>query len=246
MKIYQKILNIKRFRMSVEVEKLAENLEKLTFDNFLKKRYMEEMKKNDDIVKVAVDKKYKELIKKIDNHINEKLLEDERDIVDREKVLEMIKENPLIRSFFRKDPIKQNFHENHQIEWIKLHKHEEVVCLPKTTSNGFYLSKKKLNTGRKALPAETKTFDFLVESKKIYGVLKYTSDAGGSQDNQFNDVKKFIEKIIEYYETNPEAEEKFEIYLDGTYYTLKKLKELKDMIPEEYKEKILVGSVADF
>lgn len=232
--------------MSEDISTITEKLEKITFDAFIKKSYMEEMKKNDEMIKVAIDRKYKELLSKIDNHLNEKLLEEERVDLDKEKVLVMIKENTLLRSFFRKDPIKQNFHENRQIDWIKLHKHNDVICLPKTTSNGYYFSKKKLNTGRKALPAETKTFDFEVKSKKIYGVLKYTSDKGGSQDNQFNDVKKFIEKILEYYENNLETENKFEIYLDGTYYTSKKFKELNDMVSAEYKDKIFIGSVADF
>ncbi len=237
--------------MTDPVDKLVDNIknidlnEKIAFGEFIKQRYTEEMKKNDEIVKVAIDKKYKDLLKKITNHMEEKMLEDERTQFDIEQVLTLMKENALVRSFFRKDPIKQNFHEDQQIEWLRRHKYNSIVCLPKTTTNGYYLSKKKIQTGRKALPAETKTFDFVIEDKKIYGVLKYTTDKGGAQDNQYNDVKKFIEKMIEFYDSNEGCEEKFEIYLDGTYYTENKFKELKDMIPEKYQEKILVNKVAN-
>ena len=91
----------------------------------------------------------------------------------------------------------------------------------------------------------TKTFDVSIPSQKIYGVLKYTSEPGGAQDNQYADVKHFIVQIVGYLTKHVDAPEVFVFYLDGKYYTPKKKDELVKMIPDQMSSRIIITNCAE-
>lgn len=125
---------------------------------------------------------------------------------------------------FVKDPGRQNFHENIAAYTLKsladIHNFE---TLPKggknakVINNGMLVS---LEQSRKSI-SNPKTIDFKWEIKTksgktitCYASHKYTKDRGGSQDNQFNDLKSFMEHAYK----NNEKDILFFAICDGNYY----------------------------
>jgi hypothetical protein len=222
------------------------DMENTTFRAFLEKKFQESIKINDKEVLVAAEHRDKDLMIRIENFRNEKMTEDERLVNTADSILQSIKTNPIIRAFFRKDTTRQTLHEKAQIEWIQKNQYSDAVKMSAGT-NGTCLAKNKFHVISKTNPRPsdaTKTFDMHVPSKKIFAVLKHTSCPGGAQDNQYADVKHFISQAVGYLSDNSEAEEIFAAYLDGAYYTPKKVKELEDMIPAAHKGKILITNCA--
>jgi hypothetical protein len=74
-------------------------------------------------------------------------------------------------------------------------------------------------------------------------VLKYTTNIGGAQDNQFNDVKFFMWQIVGFMNDVTYAGERFIFFLDGLYYSDEKIVSLKEMIPKKSRSKIAVMRV---
>lgn len=218
-----------------------------SFDLFLKEQINKQIKINDLEILKDVETKNSNLIKKITNFLSYKITENEKNNISIEDILNMIKTNLIIRAMFRKDAIKQSIHENSQIEWIKKNQYNDVVKM-NSSINGTCIQNNKLhiikNNSRRSSKA-TKTFDIFIPSINTYGVLKYTSTSGGSQDNQFNDVKHFILNEISYLENNNEATEKFITYIDGDFYSNKKFKELEDLIPDKFKNQITITKCAN-
>ena len=212
------------------------------FTIFLERKIQESIKENDKEVLLSAERMDKDLMIRIENFRREKMTEDERASNSAESILESIKTDTMIRATFRKDATRQTIHEKAQIEWILQHQHIDVVKMS-SGINGTCLSKNKFHVITKTTPRPsdaTKTFDVYVPSKKMFGILKYTSCPGGAQDNQFNDVKHFISQAVGYLIDNAAAEEIFSAYLDGPYYISKKIKELEEMIPYSLKQKILI------
>jgi hypothetical protein len=217
------------------------------FSDFLKEKYVEAIKKNDEEIVICAKAKDKNLLKKIENYIDTKLTEEEIKIYNIENVLEKIINDSLIRSFFRKDPSKQTIHENNQIFWLKQTKYPDAVKLP-AGKGGYYFCDFKLQNIHPRPATATKTIDLHSEKSKIYGILKYTTCDGGAQDNQYKDVKHFIEQINGYCEANLECEYKFYFFLDGEYYeqnSKKRINELNSMIKEDYKSRIIITKCQD-
>lgn len=206
-----------------------------TFQQILCKRVKEQIKLNDINIFSGSD-----LITRITNFRQDKLTDDEKESKEfqLDVILERVKKDPLLRALFRKDPTRQTIHEKTQIDYIK-QKYPDAY-----KPNNICFSNKKIHTilKNKRPPNSTKTFDLYIPTEKIYGILKYTKIPGGSQDNQYADVKNFIKHAIGYLSENKEAPEKFYFFLDGAYYSEKKRKELKDMICDDYFSKIVIIS----
>ena len=200
------------------------------------------LKNNDFEILKSVERRDPDLLKRIENFKHEKLLEYENLEMSTDDILEQIKMNPLVRSHFRKDPTRQSIHENVQLDLIK-QIYPDSYKLP-AAKKGTYFSNFKMMSEHPRPEDSTKTLDLFVPSKNMYGVLKYSTTEGGAQDNQYNDVKKFIKEMIGYFTQNKEAPEKFVFYLDGPYYSEKRLKGLVDMIPSHLTEssRITIGS----
>ena len=205
-------------------------------------RIQQSLKANDLEILKSVERKDPDLLKRIENFRREKLLEYESLEMSTDDILYQIKMNPLVRSQFRKDPTRQSIHENVQLDLIK-QIYPDSYKLP-AAKKGTYLSNFKMMTDHPRPEDATKTLDLFVPSMNMYGVLKYSTTEGGAQDNQYNDVKKFIKEMIGYHSQNKEAPEKFIFYLDGPYYSEKRLKGLVDLVPPEMMEtsKIMIGS----
>lgn len=214
-----------------------------TYAVYLIRRTRDFLLENDKEILAAVEKRSADLLERIENFRREKMTPEEQTANSVESILQAIRTNSMIRAHFRKDPTRQSIHEITQIEWIRLHRYSDVVKLP-AARGGTYFCK---NTTSSAFPRPTdatKTLDIHSPSAMMYGVLKYSTTEGGAQDNQYRDVKHFIQQMIGYFGVNSTAKEVFDFYLDGPYYTEKKRAELIGMIPEALREKIRITSVA--
>jgi hypothetical protein len=214
------------------------NLTIETFDIYLKKRTDEFLELNKKEFIENINKREPKVLSKIKNFYENKWISSERLETSFEEYLELIKKDKFLQMHFRKDPTKQSIHEKVQIEWIKKF-YPDVVKLP-TDTNGLYFQNgqlKKIDSKRNN--SCSKTIDIEIPSKKIYGILKYSTTAGGAQDNQKDDVVFFIREIVKYLDKF-ETDYIFHIYLDGAYYTQNVLDLLKSDIPEEYFTKIIM------
>jgi hypothetical protein len=213
-----------------------------TFTTYLEHCSKEAVKENDREMLVSIDNKDKDLIKRIENHRREKMTDEEQAAHTVASILESLKSNAVLRSFFRKDPTRQTLHEKAQIDWIRKYKYPDVYKMNADT-NGICFSKNRLHRITKASPRPpdaTKTIDVCSPASNMYAFLKHTSLPGGAQDNQYNDIKQFIVQVVGYLTETSAAEEIFEFYLDGKYYTEKKKAELNAMIPASFKKRILI------
>lgn len=214
-----------------------------TYAEYLIRRTRDFLLENDKEILAAVEKRSSDLLERIENFRREKMTPEEQAANSTEVVLAAIRTNSMVRAHFRKDPTRQSIHEITQIEWIRLHRYEDVVKLP-AARGGTYFCKNATSCAFPRPADATKTLDIHSPSAKMYGVLKYSTTEGGAQDNQYRDVKHFIQQMIGYFGANPAAHETFDFYLDGPYYTEKKRTELVQMIPEALRSKIHITSVA--
>ena len=105
--------------------------------------------------------------------------------LNEEDIINGIKENDIIASFFCKDPSKQNFTEKLVSEILG------VKTLPQSGKNCIrFDSKGNIHSFKKV--DSSKSVDFLINN--IYITQKYTRGTGGAQDNQYNDVVDFLVK----------------------------------------------------
>lgn len=203
-----------------------------TYAAFLKSQIRDLVVRNDVEVVEAARTKAKDLVKKVNNFLERQQLEESADTV-----MQKIIDDPLFRAHFRKDVSKQGIHESTQVAWLKKF-HEDLVVLDKRC--GPCLCDGAIVDGATRPPTATKTLDAHIPSKHTYCVLKYTSEAGGAQDNQFNDVKDFIKQFVVYLEKNAEVKDNLTCYLDGAYYTPKKYEVLRTLIPEAWSTRITI------
>ena len=156
---------------------------------------------------------------------------------DYNTILKKIKIDEAFRWFFIKDPIRQNIHEQTVIKFIK--NISGVKNFKKYSNNEMYIVngglvlKSKLDT----MTPSCKSIDFYWEfnNKKIYAYHKYTKDSGGHQDNQYEDLKKFIDVC----NSSSMRNVRFLAIADGAFYNTQngkanttKIKRLKDLANE--------------
>lgn len=146
-----------------------------------------------------------------------KKIEDKRkkvnDSLNETEYLHLVKNNDsLIRVVAMIDPFKQTIHEKVQVKYCKI-KHNIHLTLPdkKCFLNNLgelvFLNKKpEINT--------TKSIDFCLKFNGINFICyaKYIKNSGGNQDNQINDMLKFIK-----YSSRHIGNYKFLCLIDGEY-----------------------------
>ena len=205
--------------------------------------YLEEYRKklietnNRNVIKDAENKDHN-LIQKIKNFRNNKLLCEERDNLSVDLILQKIKDDVFYRSIFRKEPSRQSIHEKTQYDYIKKYLYGDVVKLKDNT----YITKTTIQNNIIRSSDSSKTFDVYIPSKKCYGILKYIELNGGAQDNQYKDVVIFLENIISYLNNNSEQIFSFSFFLDGKFFTEEKFEKLNMLIPLHLNNKIYITS----
>jgi len=144
----------------------------------------------------------------------------------KEEVIEQIKENDIVASFFMKDPLRQNFIEKMVAELLNTN------TLPQAGKNSIRFNSKG-ELGHLKTPNTSKAADFYINN--TYITQKYTRGFGGAQDNQYNDVVDFLLKGSQQYKVG--------VILDGSYWEEKR-KELKDFFQDN--ENVSIYSMDDF
>ena len=219
----------------------------MNLEQLLSKTRQDMITENDAHILELARTRDSHLIERIENFRRDKMTEEERATNTVDQFIESIQSNTIIRAMFRKDPTKQNIYEKAQIKCIQ-GKYPDAYKM-NADIGGLCLSEFEMFQVTKKTPRPsnaTKTFDVSIPSQKIYGVLKYTSEPGGAQDNQYADVKHFINQIVGYLAKHVDtAEETFVFYLDGKYYTPKKKEELVKMIPDQMSSRIIITNCAD-
>ena len=133
-----------------------------------------------------------------------------------------ILEDSFYATQFARDPLKQNFAENFQLEFLKKYKKTDIKKLPSHGKKAYYLIDGKLITNETKKPIggdATKSIDFIHDNEYYYA--KYTNEDGGAQDNQFKDGCLFIQQADKYC-SNIKDDKKFILLVDGAYYDRKK------------------------
>jgi hypothetical protein len=205
-----------------------------SFEAFLAARIEEQKAANDAAAVAAAATGESWLVEKVENWRRDKLTAAERDTYTTAACLERIRTDTLFRAHFRKEFTKQNIHENAQIDWIRAHGFPDLYK-PPANRGGTCLHEGTLTTvvSRTRHADATKTLDIHSPAAGMWGVLKYTTTEGGSQDNQFRDVQNFIREMIACLRAGRAEGLTFYFFLDGPYYT-------------DAKRAVLVGMTAEF
>lgn len=128
---------------------------------------------------------------------------------DKNEVERKILVDDMFAASFAKDPMKQNYTEKIAEQLL------QVKHLPNT---GISFTKEGELCPHPAA-GNSKTVDFIKDG--VYITQKYTRGQGGSQDNQYRDVIQFL--------TYGSKKYKVAAYIDGSYYTPVKRRELEKM-----------------
>jgi len=139
-----------------------------------------------------LNKKNKDMMQKIHTFC-------ERSGFDFDDVVKKINSDAMFASTFATDPAKQNLFEKLAREYIqgidfisdfkKLSHHgKEALYIV----NGSLLGGDDLSRSGGSTEAKSIDFSWKYKDKKFYAFHKYTRQSGGAQDNQYNDMKAFI------------------------------------------------------
>lgn len=149
----------------------------MDFSKYIEEEKIKERKKNLEQVRAEIDKSW--VRTKIDNYVKRW-----GGMFTQEEVRQGILTNDMIASSFAKDPTRQNISEKAVENILGIKKLPQAgglcVCFD---DNG-----NKVSSGL----GITKSADFYYNG--YYATQKYTTNAGGAQDNQKNDVIDFLKR----------------------------------------------------
>tara|TARA_R110000823_G_scaffold307998_2_gene431414 strand:- start:48 stop:779 length:732 start_codon:yes stop_codon:yes gene_type:complete len=158
----------------------------------------------------------------------------------------------LCCSIFTKEPEKQNLSERSQLRYLTSVKNLNASKLNPDGHGSLRFvdadlvrdKKKKDLKGKK-----TKSIDFRVQHPSGDEELIYAKDtrgAGGGQDNQCEDVRCFLREASKFLAKNPHCISNFTALVDGDYYGESVTKELREIMPNNLKNRIRVVRSNDF
>lgn len=151
----------------------------------------------------------------------------------------------LFADLFVVDIIKQNFYELKTLDYLK-QKNYKIVKMAGNGKGSLYLCNGNILT--KKTNNSTKSFDFKLtnDNSLTYITHKYINESGGSQDNQFNDIKLFLMEANKFaISSNNQlfpSKINFMAIVDGDYFTKNKLNILKSY---NFKNQIKVNHIND-
>lgn len=139
-----------------------------------------------------------------------------------EEIKQKIITDKIFRCVFIKDPGRQNIYQTLAANYIKsLDIVTNFKTLPSGGKNALYLTNGKIFTGKilGKQAKETKSIDFKWETNGtlFYASHKYTGEDGGAQDNQYEDIQKYIKHTADCNEKNTV----FLAICDGDFYLKK-------------------------
>jgi hypothetical protein len=132
-------------------------------------------------------------------------------------IINLLRQNVYFAAHFIKDPGRQNFYENQALEYLRSYSiFDTVVKLPASGNDSLLIINGRLFRRSEIQNAENhKTIDFhaITNDINLYIAHKYTAEAGGAQDNQYNDLINFITQANQYI-----GDDYFIALADGNYY----------------------------
>ena len=152
---------------------------------------------------------------------------------EKNDVRDEIANSKMFRATFAVDPTKQSIHENAAADWLKQEPTiKNFMTLPKSGKNAYYVTGDgEIRLGKKT---NLKSLDFrwISNGYTFYATHKYTREAGGAQDNQYESVKT----LLQAFQKGEEKDQKVVLLaiVDGPYYTGEKLKELRRFTRSSY------------
>ena len=114
----------------------------------------------------------------------------------RKKVMDEIRNNKIVATFFAKDPSKQRLHERIAADSIKSIK--GVNSFKDLSNNKFHVVKGEIIERKilkkRGIYARAKTIDFYWKygGAEFWAAHKYTKEEGGAQGNQYKDLQEFL------------------------------------------------------
>jgi len=162
-------------------------------------------------------------------------------ILCREQTLKSIANDDVAAYSYAKDPLKQNFAELFQHDYLRDVKGKSAIT--KMSGGGkkaYYLIDSQMVTGLSKKPSgsnSTKSIDFQCDNEYYYA--KHTSSEGGAQDNQCDDGKRFIEQA-NIYVSQHDDDKVFILLVDGAYYSDARKNKIRAMIASEHKHRVRV------
>lgn len=152
-----------------------------------------------------------------------------------------------ITRVFAKDPQKQSFHEN-----LGLRSMQEfgirVRGEPKSSRNAIYIHNGQIKTGLQKKPeARIKSVDCTCEREgwKDYILQKWIAESGGAQDNQYSDIRGFVEQGNQY-AVRVKDNVRVIALIDGPYFTERKISELRKLIDSGNRDRVMVMSTFQY
>lgn len=162
-------------------------------------------------------------------------------IICREQTLKSIANDDVAAYSYAKDPLKQNFAELFQHDYLRDVKGKSAIT--KMSGGGkkaHYLIDGEMVSGLSKKPSgsnSTKSIDFQCDNEYYYA--KHTSAEGGAQDNQCDDGKRFIEQS-NIYVSQHDDDKVFILLVDGAYYNDVRKNKIRAMIAPEHQQRVRV------
>lgn len=144
-----------------------------------------------------------------------------------EYVLERIYSDDLFILHFIKEPQKQSFHQKEALKYLsKIKNVQNAQQLDSTGDNALYVINGQVTKGKHVTsnqPGKSIDFEWEYINKngviiKCYATHKHTKEEGGSQNNQFTDVKTFFENSAKFLQKSNLPECYFYAICDGKFY----------------------------
>ena len=162
-------------------------------------------------------------------------------MISRAQTLISIGRDDVAAYSYAKDPLKQNFAELFQHDYLRNVKGK--LAITKMSGGGkkaSYLIEGKMVSGLSKKPSgsnSTKSIDFQCDNEYYYA--KHTSAEGGAQDNQCDDGKRFIEQA-NIYATQHNDDKVFILLVDGAYYNDARKNKIRATIAPEHQHRVRV------
>ena len=144
-------------------------------------------------------------------------------------VLSKIGKDKMFAATFAKRPGSTGLHEKVAAKWIaELPEVSDFVSLPNGGKNSVKIdSDGNLRRGAgKEVPGKTLDFQWKSGGKTYYAMHKYTKERGGSQDNQFHEMRELMRR----FQNCSDRSITLVVIVDGEYYqrnNRERLRELK-------------------
>lgn len=162
-------------------------------------------------------------------------------MICRVQTLMSIMKDDVAAYSYAKDPLKQNFAELFQHDYLRDVKGKtEIAKMSSGGKKAHYLIDGEMVSGLSKKPSgsnSTKSIDFQCDNEYYYA--KHTSAEGGAQDNQCDDGKRFIEQA-NIYATKHNDDKVFILLVDGEYYNDARKNKIREMISQENKHRVRV------